>query len=211
MMSNEVQNSLVELARESGAVIQIHEFTLPDGGISRGTVTFSMDALSTFADKVRAEEREKKTPFDRMADGEYAKVDCEEAISKILGTGVWLSFDDYDGSFEIFPSDTDEDIAPTEEQNAAILALGCSRYWINFPDGSQRYMRGERRTTGDNRWERHNNFAEAKRSVEERIRAEEREACALVCESAAYELETKQGRCAPVAQSCAASIRDRKE
>jgi hypothetical protein len=58
MMSNEVQNSLVELARESGAVIQIHEFTLPDGGISRGTVTFSMDGLSTFADKVRAEERE---------------------------------------------------------------------------------------------------------------------------------------------------------
>jgi hypothetical protein len=60
MMSNEVQNSLVELARESGAHISdASEVT----AFTRTRIVFYVDsqknALSTFADKVRAEERER--------------------------------------------------------------------------------------------------------------------------------------------------------
>lgn len=107
--------------------------------------------------------------FDRMEDGRHAAIEAENAIGEILGVELLgLGFDDYDNSFEIFPDSEVADVTPTDEQHAAIIALGCSRYWINFPDGTERYGRGERKAVagGINRWQRHNDYKDQPRSEE---------------------------------------------
>jgi hypothetical protein len=105
--------------------------------------------------------------FDRMEDGRHAAIEAENAIGEILGVELLgLGFDTYDASFEIFPDRDTADVAPTEEQHAAILALGCNRYWINFPDGTERYGRGPRNKATSNRWEAHNAYKDRPRSEE---------------------------------------------
>jgi len=93
--------------------------------------------------------------FEQMELGYHARIRAEQAIENILGIELLgIGFDDYDRSFEIFPEQAGEDVAPTKEQHDAIIALGCRHYWINFPDGSERYCRGERKPAAGtgNRW-----------------------------------------------------------
>jgi len=105
--------------------------------------------------------------FDRMEDGRHAAIEAENAIGEILGIELLgLGFDDYDASFEIYPDRDVVDVTPTDEQHAAILAMGCSRYWINFSDGTERYGRGERKKSTSNRWQAHNNYKDRPRSEE---------------------------------------------
>lgn len=104
--------------------------------------------------------------FARIEAGAYAQVEAETRIEEILGVELLgISFDEYDSSFEIFPMSETEDVAPTQEQHTAILALGCSRYWINFADGTERYCLGERKQSGSNRWNSHNTFKATKRDA----------------------------------------------
>jgi len=92
--------------------------------------------------------------FVQMENGYFAHAKAEQAIEDILGVGLLgINFDYYDGSFEIYPESEVLDVATTPEQHAAIVALGCQRYWINFPDGTERYCRGDRKPApGSNRW-----------------------------------------------------------
>jgi hypothetical protein len=109
------------------------------------------------------------TLFARIEDGLYAQSEAEHRLEKILGVDLLgIGFDIYDTSFEIYPLERDAEVAPTEEQHAQILALGCERYWINFADGTQRYGRGERRSATFNRWEAHNQCRDrSRRQVKE--------------------------------------------
>lgn len=76
------------------------------------------------------------------------------------------SFDDYDSSFEIFEDEeSTADIVPTSEQHAAIIALGCRRYWINFKDGTERYCTNDRKATYTNRWDSFNHRVLVKRAA----------------------------------------------
>lgn len=116
-------------------------------------------------------------PFTRMINGYYAEIECREALEEILGIDLLgIGFDDYDMSFEIYPDDDVEDVKITKDVNEKILALGAIRYWINFPDGSQRYMTGERIAGGAyNRWIGYNHSTELRRSVLSRLQAVQNE------------------------------------
>ena len=98
--------------------------------------------------------------FARMEDGRMAEVAAESALEEILGVDLLgIGFDDYDSSFEIYPMPEVQDVIVSEEQHAKIMALGCSRYWINFPDDTERYGRGERHPGHKGSWERFNSGA----------------------------------------------------
>jgi hypothetical protein len=112
-----------------------------------------------------------RTLMARMEDGMMATAEAEGALTEIVGVELLgIGWDWYDRSFEIYPEEAD-DIVLTPEQHAAILALGCSRYWINFKDGTERYCNGERKPSSSNRWEAHNRFKERKRSEERELLA----------------------------------------
>lgn len=57
-----------------------------------------------------------------------------------------ILYDDYDTSFELW--ECKDDWAPTEEQYRAALALGFSRGWFCYPDGTERYGLGPRLDRG---------------------------------------------------------------
>jgi hypothetical protein len=115
----------------------------------------SVDLTERSGETVR---RPTPTPsiFARMEDGRYAEQQAEDAIEKILGVKLLgIAFDTYDSSFEIYVWEQCE-LKPTRAQHEAILALGCLRYWINFPDSTEIYSAGERKPTRYNRWDRYN-------------------------------------------------------
>lgn len=106
----------------------------------------------------------KQTIFSRMVDGVTARHEAEQRIKEILGLELLgVSFDDYDDSLEIFPLSKTADALITPAQHDALFALGCSRYWINFADGTERHCRGERKKSAINRWESYNRYQEEKR------------------------------------------------
>jgi hypothetical protein len=116
-----------------------------------------------------------------MEDGRYAESQAEQAIENILGIELLgIGFDCYDSSFEIYPWE-ECDLAPTPEQHAAILALGCLRYWINFPDDTEIYSGGQRKPAGSpGRHDRFNRGTDEQRSKESaRVELEQalRECC----------------------------------
>jgi hypothetical protein len=116
-----------------------------------------------------------QTIFSRMVDGDTAQNEAEQRIEEILGLELLgVSFDAYDDSLEIFPLSETADAIITHAQHEAILALGCSRYWINFADGTERYCRGERKKSAINRWEPYNRYQEEKRSAVAKTLATER-------------------------------------
>jgi hypothetical protein len=122
------------------------------------------------ADRIEALEAElatkPKTLMARMDDGNNAMVEAEARLSEIIGIELLgIGWDWYDTSFEIYPLDA-EDVVLTPEQHAAILALGCARYWINFRDGTERYCNGNRKQSSSNRWDEHNHGKERKRREE---------------------------------------------
>jgi hypothetical protein len=93
--------------------------------------------------------------FQRMVTGYFAEVEAEKVLEKILGLEwdtLTISWDYYDESFELFCPEDVDDIAPTEEQHAQIMALGCHQYWINFKDATERFMRGPRKPGSATRW-----------------------------------------------------------
>lgn len=107
--------------------------------------------------------------FQRMLSGLFAEIDAQRTIEGILGL-EWdslagLSWDYYDESFEIYAPEDVLDIVVTDEQHTQILALGCSRYWINFADGTERYCRGASQSSAFPRW----------RKFDEGLRFERRE------------------------------------
>jgi hypothetical protein len=97
------------------------------------------------------------TLFGIMAEGQYAGQKAEKALAEILGIEILgIGFDTYDWSFEIFPMEDVAEVAVSDAQHKAILELGCLRYWINFPDGTEQYGQGSRRHTGQDRWQEWN-------------------------------------------------------
>ncbi len=110
--------------------------------------------------------------FARMEDGRWAENQAEGAIEKILGVDLLgISFDSYDGSFEIYPME-DSDLNPTPEQHAQIMALGCLRYWINFPNGTEIYSGGPRKKATTERWHSFNRGVEGRRAADSESKSE---------------------------------------
>lgn len=140
-------------------------------GYSADQMLAYRDACLAAQAERHAEEHKARTVFYRMCDGHYASFEAEDAIEEILGVDLLgISFDDYDSSFEIYPLNAD-DVVLSSEQHAAILALGCNRYWINFKDGTERYSNGDRKAAaGSSRWASHNAFKERKRSEEAEVK-----------------------------------------
>lgn len=105
-----------------------------------------------------------RTDAARMFDGFYAECTIEDKVESLFGTEVeGISWDHYDSSLEIFSK---ADIVPSPEQHAAILAMGFARYWINFPDGTDRYCGGERTQAAYNRYEAHLSRTVRERTLE---------------------------------------------
>lgn len=98
-----------------------------------------------------------KPLFDTLIEGYFAHCKIEEAIGEILGVDILgVSHDYYDSSLEIFPEESVADVVVSREQSDAILALGCNRFWINFPDSTERYGCGPRTAKGYCRWNQFN-------------------------------------------------------
>lgn len=117
------------------------------------------------------------TLFSLIEAGHYAEFQAEDRIAEILGVELLgISFDTYDSSFEIYPDSGVSDVTVSDEQHAALLALGCSRYWINFENGDERYCQGNRISKNSDRWKRHNSYTEQKRSQAEQAAATLRQA-----------------------------------
>lgn len=74
---------------------------------------------------------------DRMVDAllEACGINPREPKSWPLGD---VTFDDYDGSFEF--KAVEEGWVPTPEQVRACLALGFSRFWVNYKNSAERYF-----------------------------------------------------------------------
>lgn len=100
----------------------------------------------------------KPSLFDQMITGQFAESQCVDLLEELLGVELLgISFDHYDSSIEIYPQDDVEDIQVSLEKHEEILALvGCQRYWINFPDSTQRYLTGARTESRVNRWDSYN-------------------------------------------------------
>lgn len=87
----------------------------------------------------------------------YSDVDWKmyEKVEAIFGkdTIADIGHDAYDASLEIY---ADADIAPTPEQAAAVIAMGFSRFWINFRDETEIFVYGtsinQRRKRSYSKW-----------------------------------------------------------
>lgn len=112
------------------------------------------------------------TPFEKLRVAQHAHAQLEVDIANILGWGydniLGIGYDTYDDSFEIYPME-DCQVVVTNEMHNAILALGCTRYWINFPDGTEQYGRAERKPSAFHRWNGFNEHWGEVRKVERRL------------------------------------------
>lgn len=112
--------------------------------------------------RLQTERDTAKSLFEKMAAGLEAEYQCEESIAKILDIElVGISFDSYDKSMEIYPELNDE-LNITDAQVTAIFALGCMRFWINYPNGTDQYAAFDYKLTKRaekkyNRWNDFNN------------------------------------------------------
>jgi len=86
-----------------------------------------------------------KTLAAIMHEGKFAAETVGEAVCEMFENSVdRIASDYYDNSLEIFMEPgASKDIRATPEQDAAIRAMGFSRYWINWPDGWERHGMGE--------------------------------------------------------------------
>ena len=57
----------------------------------------------------------------------------------------------------------------TPEQHNNIINMGCSQYWINFPDGTEQYGTNPRSLRHNNRWEQFNHDCQRKRSDDNKM------------------------------------------
>lgn len=74
--------------------------------------------------------------------GQQAEMLVEnEAMETFPGIVHHIGTDDYDNSLEVYfmPSAL-ADFAPSPEQVQRVLAMGFSRCWLNFTDGSECYF-----------------------------------------------------------------------
>lgn len=130
--------------------------------------------------EVTREQTAKETLLNASDAYSNAQWDVEDALEKLFGenTILGIGWDSYDSSLEIYVWQAD-DLCPTSEQRAAILALGFVQFWINFKDGTERHCSaantGERRTCTHNRWDCYNQGHLEQRKVERRLAAAERE------------------------------------
>lgn len=86
------------------------------------------------------------TLFGQLLDGAQAERNIEVQVADILGVEdiLGISFDHYDDSLEFYMLPDQEGGQVTEEQHLKIMEFGCVKYWLNYKDGTQRYMTGER-------------------------------------------------------------------
>lgn len=86
--------------------------------------------------------RERATLAERIHDGHRAESEAEDLLDDLWPELVHhIATDAYDNSLEVyFELATPGDLQATEKEAQAIFAMGFSRFWLNFADGTEQQV-----------------------------------------------------------------------